>query len=134
MELKHYNTGYPIFRTTAVVIAIVQALIAIAFILGGDFGFPLAFSLSWLLPAVVLLIVGIASANGKMLTVCVALNLFGILFLWTGWAFFPEWLYGSVMSSYGAHSLFVGCATIVNVVPIIVCIILRSKLNRPVAG
>ena len=134
MELQHSNTAYPIFRTIAVVVAIAQTLIAVGFIAGGDFGIPLAFSMSWLLPAIVLLIAGIWSPSRILLTVCIALNLLGVLYLWIGFVLFPAWLYGNILTSYGAHTLFVGCASLVNVAPVIVCMTWHSKLRKSNAG
>ena len=134
MELQHSNTAYPIFRTIAVVVAIAQTLIAVGFIGGGDFGIPLAFPMSWLLPAIVLLIAGIWSPSRILLTVCIALNLLGVLYLWIGFVLFPAWVYGNILTSYGAHTLFVGCASLVNVAPVIVCMTWHSKLRKLNAG
>ena len=130
MELSHTNTTDPIFRAIVVIVAVVQTLTALGFMVAGDFGKPLAFSMSWLLSAAVLLAAAFMSENRLLLFACIGFNSIGLIFLWTGYTFFPNWLYGNILTSYGAHTVFVACASFVNVLPIVVCLIYRLKLQQ----
>ena len=134
MELSHTNTAYPIVRSTAVILAVVQSLIAIGFMVAGDFGQPMAFSMFWFLSAAVLLAAVFMSDNRLLLIACIGFNFIGLMFLWTGYTFFPHWLYGNILTSYGAHTVFVACASFVNVLPIVVCLIWSLKLKQTNAG
>ncbi|MEM9944006.1 MAG: hypothetical protein AAF939_20780, partial [Planctomycetota bacterium] len=120
----------PIFRTIAFVVALVQMLIGIGFMVGGDFGEPVTFSSTWLLSAMFLLTATMKSKNKPLLTACIVCNLIGLAILWAGYQFFPRWLYGNVLTSHGSHTLFVACASLVSISPTLLCLVWRMRLAQ----
>ena len=134
MELNHQKTSYPVFRGIAFTVAIGQLVIAIGFLVGGDFGTPAAFAMSWMLPAIALLLAVFATENRIHLIACVGCNLLGMTFLWVGYTFFAAWLYGNILTSNGADTLFVCCASVVNVVPAAICMFWYFKRAGTTAG
>jgi hypothetical protein len=71
MEPDHCIPMYRTFRTLAIIVAVAQLLIAIGFLAAGDFGNPLAHSMSWPLPAPVLLFASLSAANKNHLLACI---------------------------------------------------------------
>lgn len=110
-----------IFQSMIALLGLLQLVLAILFISGGDFGTPAVFSSAWLVPSIFCFVVGFGRVEPIWIAICLWCYIGGIALLWLGYFYSPRWLYGNVLTSYGAHTLFASMASIVNLPGMSIC-------------
>ena len=123
------SIGYLAALVVVASLAIVQLLVAIGFLVSGDFGQTLVFATCWLTPVAAVALAFIANSL-FFIKANIVLNGIAFLLFWVGSIFFPIWLF-TTLAVLHAHYFFAVFASLLNLLPLVAGIY-YYQLSKPI--